>query len=304
MLDLEHSAEDAALAESVRRYCATRPAGDHGLAWPNGWWRGLADLGVLALATPEGGGGASSVVAAAEALGQANAPGPFVQTLVAAQLLDEAGRASLIGGEAVAAVGDGPLVPWLPVATVIVSLEGEQAFLARTIGPVETVDTLAGEPWGRAALEHVAALGPSGPALALGNCALGAYLAAVGQQLLDTTAAYANDRMQFRTSIGTFQAVAHPLATCALHLHAARSLARIAADALDRGAPDAASRAATARLSATKAALALAFQAHQTFGAMGFTVEGPVAAVTARVRQLSLLAPRPDQLRAAVLAHH
>jgi alkylation response protein AidB-like acyl-CoA dehydrogenase len=272
--------------------------------WPNELWRGLADLGVLALATPEGGGGATSVVAAMEELGAANAPGPLVATFAATQLLGGIDRAAVVTGDSIVSLGEQPLMPWLPVAGVIIELDEGRAYLATPVDDVEGVETLGGEPWGRCRLERIADLGDAAVALQLANAAMAAYLAGAGHRLLDLASSYANDRVQFRTSIGTFQAVAHPLAESAMRLSAARSLARLAADGIDRRDAGASALAATARLSATKASLGIAYQAHQTFGAMGFTVEGPVAAVSARIRQVSMLIPQPVTMRDAVLGAH
>ena len=311
-LDLEFDEDDAALASSVKRYCADRcsPDADARLglqsntSWPNDLWRGFADLGVLALATPEGGGGATSIVAAMEQLGLANAPGPLVATFAAGQLVRDADRKAIGSGKVIVSMGEPPLMPWLPVAGVVIELAGDTAYLARIDGAVEAVDTLGGEPWGRARLERIEELAHVGPALDLANSALAAYLAGAGQRLLDATSQYAADRVQFRTAIGTFQAVAHPLADSALRLSAARSLARVAAYAIDGHDANASAMAASARISASRAALDMAYRAHQFFGALGFTVEGPIAGVSSRIRQLSMLAPRPAANRDAVLAMH
>jgi alkylation response protein AidB-like acyl-CoA dehydrogenase len=317
-LDLEFDEDDAALASSVKRYCADRcspqvVAAGSGLQpaemwptdlWPNDLWRGFADLGVLALATPEGGGGATSIVAAMEQLGLANAPGPFVATFAAGQLLHDADRKAIGSAEVIVSMGEPPLMPWLPVAGIVIELAGDTAYLARVDGPVEAVDTLGGEPWARGHLERIEELAPVHPALDLANAALAAYLAGAGQRLLEVTSQYAADRVQFRTSIGTFQAVAHPLADSALRLSAARSLARVAAYAIDRHDANATAKAASARISASRAALDISYRAHQFFGALGFTVEGPIAGVSSRIRQLSMLAPRPAANRDAVLAAH
>ena len=78
-------------------------------------------------------------------------------------------------------------------------------------------------------------------------------------------------------------------------------MARAAACALDSRDPDAPAAAARARLSAAASATAAAYQAHQTFGAIGFTIEGPVAHVSLRIRQLSLQPVPVASARARVL---
>ena len=114
------------------------------------------------------------------------------------------------------------------------------------------------------------------------------YLVGEADHLLTTAARYAADRVQFKNPIGNFQAVAHPLADCHVRLSAARTVTRIAAHAIDTGDQHAPAAAATARRSATKAALGTAYQVHQTYGAIGFTVEGPVGNRSAKIRQTSL----------------
>jgi alkylation response protein AidB-like acyl-CoA dehydrogenase len=174
--------------------------------------------------------------------------------------------------------------------------------LAVPTGPVTTVETLSGEPWGRCELRRLEDLGSATRAVAFSDCALGAYLSGAGQALLERAAEYAGQRSQFGRLIGEFQAVSHPLADCAVRLNAAAALARLAADALDRGLEEGRQAAATARLSASSAALGIAHQAHQTFGAMGFAVDGPVGTRSAHIRQLTLLPPAPVEAREAVLA--
>jgi hypothetical protein len=312
-LDLEFDDDDAAFASSVRRYCTEHqhPVAADGIdelhpveSWPTAMWRGLADLGVLAVGTPEGGGGATTVVAVMEQLGATNVPGPLAATFAAGQMLHEDDRKAVATGDVIVSLGVPPLMPWLPVAGVVIELSQHHAYLSAVDGPIDSVQTLGGEPWGRAMLRRLAQLEHVGHGLAFANAALAAYLAGAGAQLLAQTAEYARDRVQFRAPIGTFQAVAHPLAQCALRLSAARTLARRAADAIDHGDRHAAASAAAARLSAGRAALDVAHQAHQTYGALGFTIEGPVARVSSRIRQLTMLPPPLTAIRDTVLSAH
>ncbi len=81
-IDLELDDAQLAIHDAVSRFCAERcpeervQEGD----LPLELWRELAELGVLALATPEGEGGAAEAVAALEALGEAIFPGPLPAT--------------------------------------------------------------------------------------------------------------------------------------------------------------------------------------------------------------------------------
>jgi hypothetical protein len=150
-------------------------------------WEGLAQLGVLGLATPEGEGGALEWVAVAEALGRAVFPGPLVETVLAVQLLEREERAPLVSGEKLAAVGlpeEAAGAPCLlasgAVADVFVILDPTvgRGWLGRPLGEVEPVATLGAESWGRVVLERVRELGDVARALALARVVSAAYLAA------------------------------------------------------------------------------------------------------------------------------
>ncbi len=271
-----------------------------------GLWKAMAELGVLALATPDGEGGACELVAAVEALGRAVFPGPLAGSICAAQLLPPREREAVVRGEAVVSLGSPPLLPWAPVAQLFVEIEGHFAFLARPQGAIEPVETLGGEPWGRALLERSAPLGDARRALALHDIALAAYLAAAGTRLIEDAAEHARTRKQFGRAIGEFQAVAHPLADGWVQLAGAATLARASAFRFDRGGPspgpDMLAAAGAARLSAARAAVGAAHICHQVFGAVGITLEGPVFHVSRRIRQLASDPGRDAPARAALLA--
>ncbi len=290
-LDLSYSAEQSELARSVDGLCRRCGAGAGFTGsdpLPERYWRGLAGLGVLGLGTAAGGGGALEIAASMEQLGAHGAPGPLVGTFVAGALLDPAEMEPVSEGRQLASVGQPPLMPWATRAGVFVEIDSSEAWLSRPAGAPEPVDTTAGEPWGRVELERLRPLGDATAAVALGQAAAAAYLAGAAQHLVEIASQYATDRVQFNRPIATFQAISHPLASCSVSVAASRIMARAAACALDNRDPDAPAAAARARLSATASATAAAYQAHQTFGAIGFTIEGPVAHVSLRIRQLSL----------------
>jgi alkylation response protein AidB-like acyl-CoA dehydrogenase len=306
-LDLSLDEAQQALADAVARFCRDRcpdaVVRDAAEPLPRALWRELADLGILAISTPEGDGGAQEVLAAMESLGRAAFPGPLAETFLAAQLLPETERRAVTAGEVLVAAGSPPLLAWAPLADVFVELDGESAWLAKPAGAIESVATLGGEPWGRCSLERRRALGDATRARALGDLALAAWLAAAGRRLVEDAAAHAQTRRQFGRLIASFQAVSHPLAAAAIDLDAAATLARLAAWHWDAGDPRAAAGlAAAARLAAASAAPEAARAAHQTFGAQGVTVAGPVFHVSRRIVQLALGAPGLDRAREAVLA--
>jgi alkylation response protein AidB-like acyl-CoA dehydrogenase len=304
-LDLAFDDAQQAIADSLGAFCAERCGAEVVKSltgrFPEELWREIAALGVLGLATPEGEGGAGELVAALEPLGRAVFPGPLAHTFLATQLVAGAQRRALAEGLAIVSVGTPPVLPWAPVATVFVELDGVRAFLARPAGPVAAVETLGGEPWGRVSLERVEELPGAERAFALYDIALAAYLAAAGAGLVEATALHARTRRQFGRAIGEFQAVAHPLADCWIHLSAAGTLARAAACRFDADLPTARATAAGARLAASRAALEAGRVCHQLFGASGIVLEGPVFHVTRRIRQLVSQAPCETSARDALL---
>ncbi|MCT7657087.1 acyl-CoA dehydrogenase [Mycobacterium deserti] len=93
-------------------------------------------------------------------------------------------------------------------------------------------------------------------------------------RLLDLTVAYALQREQFGSAIGTFQAVKHHCADMALGVEASRAALWGAALSLDTAPDDARSRAVSAAVAYAKcAASAAAGTALQVHGGIGFTWE-------------------------------
>ena len=305
-LDLAFDDAQQAIVDAMTQFCRDR-CPDSVIKnatgkFPESLWRELADLGVLALVTPEGEGGAMEMVAALEGLGAAVFPGPLVATFLATQVLGEGDRRAVARGEAVVSVGVPPLMPWAPGAHLFLAIEAGQVWKGAPRGGIEPVDTLGGEPWGRVDLEPVENLGPAERGLLIYDTALAAYLAAAGRRLVEDTAEHARTRKQFGKAIGEFQAVAHPLADGFTRLAAAGTLARCAAYRVDAGDARARVTAAAARLSATRAAVEAAHTCHQLFGAIGITLEGPVFHVSRRIRQLASQPPGDREPRDAVLS--
>jgi alkylation response protein AidB-like acyl-CoA dehydrogenase len=304
-LDLAFDNTQQAIADALAQFCADRCPEETVKAlagsFPAELWREIAELGVLALGTPEGEGGALELVAALESLGAAAFPGPLAATFFATQVLPEPERAAVAAGEAIVALGAPPLLPWAPDARVFIEVEAGRAFRAWPRGEIEAVDTLGGEPWGRVELERGDELAGVARGQAFFDLSLAAYLAAAARQLVEVTAEHARTRKQFGRAIGEFQAVAHPLADCAIALEVAQTLARAAAWEIEGDAKTAGSTAAAARLSSRRAAVDASYVCHQLFGALGISVEGPVFHVSRRIRQLASLPPDTAGSRAAVL---
>jgi alkylation response protein AidB-like acyl-CoA dehydrogenase len=294
--------------ESVRRLCAAELGGvprsreDRGL--PRRLWRALGELGVLGLG--EADGEAAWMTAAYRELGAALCPGPLAATAMAARLLaasssDSVDAAALRAGERVVGVGAGDVFPWGLEADLLIGTAGDAAWLVDPAAPRLAMHTLGREPWARIDPWPVRELSGGRRAAAVGDLAVAALLLGAAAKLVEMSAEHARTRQQFGRAIGSFQAVAFPLAAGHAALHNAGCLAGTAAQALDAG-HDARALCAGARTVAAAAALEVARVAHQVHGASGFTEESPVGAYTTHIRQWTLLPPSPAAGRAALLA--
>jgi alkylation response protein AidB-like acyl-CoA dehydrogenase len=103
--------------------------------------------------------------------------------------------------------------------------------------------------------------------------ALAAELVGVSRWLLDTSVAYARERVQFDRPIGSFQAVQHKLVDMALDHERAAAAVAYAAMAVDAGDPDAARAAHVAKAAAGTAARHAARDGLQVHGGIGYTWE-------------------------------
>lgn len=302
-LDLDYGDDAAAIASAVRTLCERTPAEVESALPPGQLWTALADMGVFGLAASVD-GDLEAMSAAMVELGRAAVRGPLVATAFAVRILDPDEVKAVTAGDELVSVGAPPLMPWATQTARFIELDGHRAWRAQPDGPVDPVETLAEEPWGRCRVARGDELSDVEAALAVADVALSSYLCGAGERLLAAATSYASQRTQFGRSIGEFQGVSFPLADVRVGLTAAGVLARTAAYALSRDEPSAPADAVVARSSATGAALAAAYRAHQTFGAMGFTVEGPIGRVSTLIRQASLFGLPPRDLRETILAPH
>lgn len=292
-IDFEPDETESAVLDALgglcRQHCPDSLVRADDGAFPTGLWAALADFGLFTLGAADGLGGIVEIAAAGDVLGGCVAPGPLGATFFAAQLLSELERDLLVSGRAIASLVAPPLIPWPDAATLLIETDGERAWRAAVDGPVERLETLGGEPWGRASIRRTGDFGAAGRAGAVHDVFMAAYLAAAARKLLRDASDYVSNRRQFGKTLSQFQAVSQPLAECAIRVRAASTLARIAGHELDENAADAVATAACARLSAEGAALKTVYVCHQSYGAMGMTVDGPVYYVSRRIRQLANL---------------
>ena len=94
-----------------------------------------------------------------------------------------------------------------------------------------------------------------------------------GERLLEMTVGYVKVREQFGRPLGSFQSVKHKLAGMLTTLKGARAATYYAAMALDAGVADATVAASVAKAFTAEGVAALAGEALQTHGGIGFTWE-------------------------------
>ncbi len=279
-------ADERALADVIATACSERPVG---APFDLAAWQVLARLGVFSLGS-DGPSPARGLVAVFEALGEMAHAGPLVETVIAMAVLEVGPeRAAIERGETFACVGAAPFWPFATKAQRCFAIAGEAIHPAHLTGAAVPVTTLAGDPWLRSAADLEAPLANGGRALALGRVAAAAALVGAGRVLIERAAERARTRQQFGRPIGVHQSVSHPLADCTIRLSASEGLLRTAAFELDAQSEDDGARTGMAFASARTSALMAAYQAHQTFGALGITLEGPLFAISRRVRQWASL---------------
>jgi len=100
-----------------------------------------------------------------------------------------------------------------------------------------------------------------------------ADLTGASEWLLQTTVAYAKERVQFDRPIGFFQAVKHPLVDAMVEIDRARSLLYHACAEIDAGSPRAEIAARMAKSAASDAAAFISDRSIQLHGGIGFTWE-------------------------------
>ncbi len=167
--------------------------------------------------------------------------------------------------------------------------DGDEArLLPLAAGDTEIVRSSFGYPMGRvnaAALAGGRRLGPGSGQRLLDwwRVAIATEAAGTMQACLDVTVEYLKQRRQFGRAIGSFQAVQHRLAECAVMVEAARWLAY---EAAWHEAPSEA--AATVAAWAASAAQRVFDETHQLSGAIGFTREHDLHVWSMRLQALRL----------------
>lgn len=223
-----------------------------------------------------------------EAVARAGGVCAFAASSLVAPALSEA---PIEGPVALTLANVGGLVRYAAHARSLLVLDpaaGEARIVPVEPGECEPARTSFGYPMGRVPAD----LGSRGESLGPGSgerlerwWRLALAVEAVGTMAacLDVTIAYLSQRRQFGRTIGSFQAVQHRLADCAIQIEASRWLSR---EAAAHGAPEEA--AATAAAYALAAAGDVFSETHQLSGAIGFTREHDLHVFSMRLQALRI----------------
>ncbi|MFE5716208.1 acyl-CoA dehydrogenase family protein [Streptomyces sp. NPDC056501] len=285
-------------------------------------WSRLAEAGLFTLAVPEPYEGLGplpvELVVAFTELGRHAVPGPLVETVAAAALLDRLGDHEaaaawlprIASGKAVVSLcvpADGSPYALDPdAADAVLVVEGDTVLLTEDAGTVQP----SADPARRLARPlggTVLARGPQVAAAAAHAADVAALVTAaqalgLGRALLDRTVVYVKQRTQFGVAIGSFQAVKHRLADTLLSLEFAQPLLYAAALALAGGnGPEAGRAIAAAKVAAGDAACTAARTALQLHGAVGYTDELDLSLWIRKARPLREAWGTPAACRARVL---
>ncbi|MEU3687463.1 acyl-CoA dehydrogenase [Streptomyces narbonensis] len=305
------------------------------------YWDAAAGQGLLGLHLPEeyggGGGGLGDLAVVVEETARALLPGPYLPSVLAAEVLHRAGQrelaASVADGERIAAValgGTGSLTAvrtasgWLLDGAPPPVLGGAQAGLvilraatadgsvwlavdtaSLSVRPHESADPTrpTGEITARAA--HVPAAREltldTGLVRDLAAVLLAADACGTAARAVETAAEHARTREQFGRPIGQFQGVKHLCADMLVRLEQARALTW---DAARAGEDEARSlTAALAAATALDAAYTCAKDCIQILGGIGFTWEHDAHLLLRRAVVARQLLGTGDQHRLAALRH-
>ena len=308
-------------------------------------WTGIADQGLLAMHVPEDLGGAGygvlELAVAAEQLGRALVPGPFLPTAAISTVLAIAGP-EVVGKRFLPGLADGSTRGGLALAPALTATRrGSSLTLDGTTGPVlgaPDADVLllgardddGREVWACVAAANVAITAAAGldgtrsigsvrcdgvmvdddglvadldtdTLRALAVIPAAAEAAGIAGWCLDTAVAHAKVREQFGRPIGQFQAVKHACAEMLVEVEQARAAAWDAA----RAATDPAQRllaSAVAGAVALDAAVTCAKECIQLLGGIGFTWEHDAHLYLKRATAIRQLFGEATRWRADVAA--
>jgi len=286
-------------------------------------WAQLAEMGYLGLTVPPAAGGQGlgvvELAVVCEEMGRACVPGPYLDAVLAAELLVAGGGQEKLLGEICAgrrlvtiARADGVFagrqepaarldggrvrgrkwfVPFAAQADALLVVVPEGVALVEAPFEVTALPTIdPAQRFGEVRLDHAARfLGPEtllervDQRAAVGAAAV---LLGVMSRLLGMTRDYLQTRQAFMRPIGAFQALQHRMADMLLRTESTRSAVYRAAWCQDAGDPAAPLASAAAKAYAGDAARLVGGEAIQLHGGIGFTWELDVHYYFKRVKTL------------------
>ncbi len=287
-MDFELSDDQRAILEAVGTLLERHAGAERAIAlapkseYDHALEEALHGAGFLELALGEGTGPLEAVLVV-EAVARAGG----VVALGAGALVAPgvAGR-SLSGPVAMASAPNGSAIRYGTHARSLLVLDADEArWITLEPGDAEPVRSSFGYPMGRVRIGSGDSFGPgSGERMrSWWRVALAAEAVGTMDAALSVTLDYVKQRRQFGRTIGSFQAVQHRLAECAVLLEGSRWLAR---EAACLGAPSQAAAAAAAHATAT--ANRVFTETHQVSGAIGYTREHDLHVWSMRLQALRL----------------
>jgi acyl-CoA dehydrogenase len=260
-------------------------------------WRRVCDMGFQSLLLDDAaggyGGGWADAGIVLRLAGYHALPLPLPESIIAARLSADAGFAGsgfgsigeksegLIAGDRFAGSVAG--VPWGRAAGYVCAPapDGGTMLLSTDGCTVTEGQNVAGEPRDILHFSDAQVSVISADVFALGAAARSMQIAGALDAALEMAVGYVNDRQQFGKPLGKLQAVQQALANFACEAAAANCAAVGVAHALDRG--DGAYEVAAAKIRANMAAGIGTSIAHQAHGAIGFTMDYGLQALTRRL---------------------
>ncbi|MGC7101790.1 acyl-CoA dehydrogenase family protein [Amycolatopsis lurida] len=266
-------------------------------------WKDLSETGFHLLGVPEeiggSGGGLGELAVAVDSIAFHTAGAPLVESAFLAGWLLTKANLRVPGGLVVASLDEahcgsasrlsGRLrVPWARHADQVVTIAKDADEVLVAVVPargleVVRAENLAGEPRDTLVLDDVVAtvMAPvdvdAADLLRRGALARSIQLAAAARAVLETTQRHVGEREQFGRPLARFQAVQQHLAALAAEVTAMN----VSADAAVLADDDVATAAAKATTSA--GAHTVAAIGHQLHGALGYSREHHLGAVTTRL---------------------
>jgi alkylation response protein AidB-like acyl-CoA dehydrogenase len=321
-MKLDLSEEQTILSDEFRKFfeaesSMARVRAAEPLGFDPELWSALGAMGALAMRLPgEDGFGLFEAGLVMEQAGRHLASAPLAEAIVAARLLAQlGGEDDLVArgsaGGAVLTIALHPagtnaqIVPGAGVADAIVFRDGDSIRLAEQVEKPASPLNHGSNPLANVALSGRNAI-PSREltrgkeAVALFEAAVEEWklltalsLEAMGRRALEIAGDYAKERVQFGRQIGSFQAVAHPLADAIADIEGAAMLNRWAVTRIAQGADDAAAAVSMAFWWAAQGSSRAVATALHTHGGYGLTLEYDVQLYHRRAKAAALILGDP-----------